>query len=337
MPCSISLDWSYKGMRTLVMENSSLRVVLLLDKGSDIMEMRFKPLDINLMWQSPLGWRNPLKDTAPNPNLDGSFLDYYGGGWQDIAPSAGGHPVTHRGVRLGVHGESAMLPWSCMVEEESGWRVTAYMRVDGVRYPFKLEKRITLTEKEEMITFNERLTNTGRQTLEFSWVQHPSFGEPFLEPGSKIELPEGGTVIVQEESYNPLGRLRQGEYEWPNVKDRNGRDVDLSIIPNKDLIAEETSFITGLEAGRYVIWNKRLGLGFEMRWDTSLFRYLWFWQNYNTPDYPWYGMAWNIALEPCTSYPGGLSEQIKAKTHLELQAGAYVETEYKVKIIWKTK
>jgi hypothetical protein len=85
-------------MRTIVMENSLIRIVSLLDKGSDIIELLYKPLDLNLMWQSPTGWRNPLKEASANPVTHGGFLDYYGGGWQDIAPSAGGHSVVYRGA-----------------------------------------------------------------------------------------------------------------------------------------------------------------------------------------------------------------------------------------------
>ena len=333
MPCSISLDWKYRGMRTLVMENRFLRVVFLLDKGSDIMEIRYKPLDMNLLWQSPIGWRNPLRDTAPNPVSEGGFLDYYGGGWQDIVPSAGGHPVSHRGAAMGIHGESSMLPWDCVVDEEGGDMVSAYMRVEGVRYPFRLEKYVMLHENAEEISFSERLVNTGKQTLEFSWLQHPSFGEPFLQPGSKIVLPEGCRVLVQPESYNPYGRLMPGEYDWPHVRDRRGHEVDLSLIPSRDLLAEETSFITGMREGSYILWNPGLNLGFMMGWDTSVFKYLWFWQNYNTPDYPWYGRAWNIALEPSSSYPGGLPDQIKMKTHITLEAGASLETSFTAGIV----
>lgn len=315
------------------MENSRLRIVFLLDKGSDIIELRHKPFDINLLWESPTGWRNPFQENGLNPNLSGSFLDYYGGGWQDIAPSAGGHSVVHRGAQLGIHGESAMLPWSCVIEEESPEKVTAVMQVVGVRYPFRLQKKITLFEDEDMLVFAEKLINISKQTLEFSWLQHPSFGEPFLHPGGKVELPDESTVIVPEESQNPLGRLKPGEYRWPIVETRQGDKVDLSIIPGRDLVAEETSFIGDFSQGYYVLWNRLLGLGFEMRWDRTVFRHLWFWQNYNTPDYPWYGLAWNIALEPCTSYPDGLPNQIQTGTHLTLEAGGYVETTYSVRIL----
>jgi len=337
MVCSISMDWKYKDMRTLILENRFLRVVFLLDKGADIMEIRYKPLEINLLWQSPIGWRNPLKGTTPNPVSEGGFLDYYGGGWQDIVPSAGGHAIYHRGASIGIHGESSMLPWQCIIDEDGKDVVSARLWVEGIRYPFRLEKYVKLHENDEEIFFKARLANTGNQPLEFSWLQHPSFGEPFVQPGSRIFLPDGCKVLVQPESYNPYGRLKPGEYFWPHVKDREGNEIDLSIIPSKNLLAEETSFITDLSEGRYVLWNQKLELGFMMKWDETVFKYLWFWQNYNTPDYPWYGRAWNIALEPSSSYPSGLPEQIKMNTHITLSGGDSLVTTFSAKIMRELK
>jgi len=84
--CRISLDWAFKGMRTIILENECLRIVSLLDKGSDIMEFRYKPLDIDLMWHSPMGYRNPSVFVESGTFTLSSFLDFYGGGWQDIPP-----------------------------------------------------------------------------------------------------------------------------------------------------------------------------------------------------------------------------------------------------------
>ena len=324
MVCRVSLDWKYKDMKTAVLENSLIRVVVLLDKGGDIMELRYKPLDINLLWSSPIGWRKPSEATLLQPNPLGVFLDCYGGGWQDITPNAGGVAITNRGASLGIHAESSILPWGCRVEKEQNDEVTIYLWVEGIRYPFLLEKWLTIRENESNIYIRERLTNTSKQELEYSWLQHPAFGEPFLEPGCRIKLPEPATVIVEENS--PYGRLKPGKYEWPMVMGKDGKRVDLSQIPERDIVAEETSFITNMTEGWYILHNPRLKIGFGMAWEVEVYKYLWFWQNYNTPNYPWYSRAWNIALEPCTSFPGGLEEQIRRRTHIQLGAGQRLET-----------
>ncbi|MEM3492081.1 MAG: DUF4432 family protein [Nitrososphaerota archaeon] len=323
MVCRISTEWKYREMRTLILENSLIRLVVLLDKGGDIIEFLYKPLDLDFMWHSPIGWRNPMMGALPDPNTTGEFMDYYGGGWQDIVPSAGGRNVIYRGAELGVHGESSMLPWMCEVIKESKDEVSAHLFVEGVRYPFRLDRLITMRKDEEKIFFKERLTNPSRQTLEYSWLQHPAFGEPFLEPGCRVMIPTPATVIVEEGE--PYGRLKPGTYEWPMVLSKNGNLVDLSVIPSRDIVADETSFIANLREGWYIISNPGLRIGFGLAWDVQVYRYIWFWQNYNLPDYPWYGMAWNVALEPCTSYPGGLPTQVERKTHLSLPPGGSIE------------
>ncbi|MEM2358855.1 MAG: aldose 1-epimerase [Nitrososphaerota archaeon] len=324
MVCRISTLWKYRDMRTLIIENSRIRLVILLDKGADIIELRYKPLDLDLMWHSPTGWRNPVMETSPNPNNMGGFLDYYGGGWQDIVPSAGGASVTHRGAALGIHGESSMLPWSCEILEDGVEEVSAHLWVEGVRYPFRLDKWIEVRRDEEKLYVRERLSNPSNQALEYSWLQHPSFGEPFLEPKCKIRIPTPAEVIVLEGEH--LGRLQPGTYEWPTVTGKDGKPIDLSIIPSREIVAEETSFIANMREGWYILSNPKLDLGFGLAWDIGVYRYLWFWQNYNAPDYPWYGTAWNIALEPCTSYPGGLPAQIQRKTHITIPPKGHLET-----------
>src|SRR6185437_11110428 len=47
----------YRGMRTLVLENEFVRMVLLPDKGADVMEMEYKPKGIDVLWHSPTGYR----------------------------------------------------------------------------------------------------------------------------------------------------------------------------------------------------------------------------------------------------------------------------------------
>jgi len=80
-------------MRTLVLENRYLRLVSLLDKGSDISELTYKPLDLDLLFHAPTGYRKPGSIVGTCKRSEGEFREYYGGGWQDILPFAGNEPV----------------------------------------------------------------------------------------------------------------------------------------------------------------------------------------------------------------------------------------------------
>lgn len=115
--CRVSDEWTFRGMRAAVLENDVLRIVVLLDRGAEIVEFRYKPLDMN-----PLArWgelRNP-KDALPSVAASsGTFLDYYVGGWQEIVPN-GGPPVTHKGAEYGQHGEVCLVPWASQVIDDT--------------------------------------------------------------------------------------------------------------------------------------------------------------------------------------------------------------------------
>lgn len=322
--CHISLDWTFKGMRTLILENKYLRVIVLLDKGSDIMEFKYKPMDLDLMWRTPMGYRNPLSFIPSIPNPNGSFIDYYGGGWQDILPIAG-FKAEHRGAAWGIHGETALLPWSCRVESSESDEVSAHLWVECCRYPLRVDKWMSLRRDEAILRIRERVTNLSSQEVEFSWLQHPSFGEQFIEPGCRIDAPAGR---VFTDKYSKLCRLKPGEYfDWPIVEGRNGEKIDLSILPSRDLVAEETDYLLDLKDGWYALTNPRKNLGFGLKWDLKVYRFIWFWQNYNTPDYPFYSRSWNIALEPCSSYPGSFKEQLENGTVIKVSGGGRVEVE----------
>jgi Domain of unknown function (DUF4432) len=322
-----SLDWHFKDMKTAILENNSIRLVALAGKGSDIIELVYKPKNVDVLWHAPPGYRSPPERGSLMPTSDSGFLDYYGGGWQDLLPTIGSGPTTLHGAKFGLHGETGLLPWNIRVQT-IGESAMAHLSVVGVRYPYRVDKTITLGRDSE-IRIAEKLTNTSTQSLEFYWLQHPSFGEPFLAPGCILDLPEGSRV-TNLESINSMGRIADGEFDWPEVRAKDGEVVDLSVIPSKSVVAEETTFIK-IKQGWYNLTNPTLGLRFRFEWDVSTFPWLWFWQNYWTPNYPYYGSAWNIAVEPATSLPTILGSEA-AKDALVLKAGQSRTTEITVKL-----
>ncbi len=319
-----TLDWQYNGMRTVILENELVRVVSLLDKGSDIVELVFKPLDVDVMWHSPIGHRNP-KSFTPSFSTDSSpFLDVYGGGWQDLLPVIGRGPTTHHGATFGLHGETGLMSWDLLGVEEGAGEASATVGVRGIRAPYQVRKKLTVRKNEAKLYVSETLTNTSRETLEFFWLQHPAYGEPFLAPGCRIDLPEGTTIYPQEEA-NPNGRLGGKPSRWPRATTRKGEVIDLSRVPRRNLVAEETSFLK-LRKPWYSVANPRINLGIALSWDLKVHPWLWFWQNYNQRGYPWYGEAWNLALEPSSSFPDTTEKMLKARSYLELGGRESVES-----------
>ena len=57
--CRVSDAWTFRGLKTAVIENELLRVVVLIDKGADIYQFVHKPTDTDFLWRSPWGVRDP--------------------------------------------------------------------------------------------------------------------------------------------------------------------------------------------------------------------------------------------------------------------------------------
>jgi hypothetical protein len=305
-----SLDWSFKGMNTLALENKFLKVSVLLDKGSDIFELIYKPKDIDLMWHTPIGYRNPKSYIQNSANPSDTFHDYYGGGWNDIFPNYG-NPSANRGAKFVGHGESALLPWTCDAIDDGNGAATAKLSVNCVRYPIAAKKKITLDVSMPLLTISEDIANLGEQEVEISWAQHIAYGEPFIGEDLEIEIPAIRAMTSSfKVSYTRLVHRKQ--FAWPRAPGVDGKKVDLSKIPPREAQVQEDFPITELKARRYRLYNKKLDLGVEVSWN-SAFPNLWYWLSWGVPDYPYFGRGRTLALEPTTSSTGnGLADDIKA-------------------------
>jgi hypothetical protein len=296
------------------MENEFLRTVILLDKGSDIMELGYKPKNINMLLESPEGHRNPKRLTALSPYSHG-IEDLFGGGWHECLPNAGS-PCTVKGIPQMLHGEVPLSSFDCSIEEESRDVVRARLGLTLIRYPIRLTKWFELRKGESCLRIKEKLENLSDEELDYSWLHHPNFGPPFLEPGCKIEI-KGGNVIRPNDTM---------ETNWPYARMDNGKDFDISIIPNKDLKLSNLFFISNLLEPWYSLYNPNIRLGIAIRWDADIFHYMWFGRNMWSAGYPWYGRLWNIGLEFSTSIGFGLEDQIKNGTAAKLKGGSTIDS-----------
>src|ERR671917_2368033 len=117
------LEYEYAGMRAVFLENEKLRVGVLADKGSDVIEFNYKPRDMDFVWLTAGGVRNPTSYLSTSPDYLATFLDSYPGGWQEIFPN-GGTPSSYLGARFGQHGEVSNLPWDYEITQKGlGLRV----------------------------------------------------------------------------------------------------------------------------------------------------------------------------------------------------------------------
>jgi hypothetical protein len=318
-------EYVYRGLKTVALENEFLRAGILADKGTDLFELLYKPKDVDFLWHSPWGVRNPAAFIPTTHTPASSFLDFYEGGWQDCFPT-GGNPCEYRGLPFGAHGETPTIPWDYTVMEDSPERISVRFRVRTYRTPFAIEKDVWMERGKPVLFFSERITNEGRVPMEVMWGQHPAFGAPFVEAGCRIDLP-GGRVHCEDLS--PNTRYREGVYDWPLAVSREGGTIDLRIVSGIEADTTDTLRISDLSAGWYALRNEALGVGFGMRWNLEVFPALWFWQVYGGAyGPPWYGRTYTVALEPFSTARPTVVDAIQDGTARVLRPEERVEAEY---------
>lgn len=323
--CRISDEWTYKGMKVLVIENSEIRVVVVPDKGSDIVSFRHQPTGTEFLWESPIGLRNPAKYVPTVSAPEGPFHDLYEGGWQELLPGAGGFsPQSYSGSLIGLHGEVALLPWKCDVELDTPDEVRARLSVETYRSPFRIEKRLTLRKGEARLIVDETLTNLGDEEAPCMWGHHSVFGQPFLGTDCVIDIPADKLITPITEGdapFQPDSRLRANrESKWPTGELIKGGTADLSKVPDPNGRTVDLAYVTGLREGWAAITNQKTEIGFGLAFDAQVFKYVWLWQPYGGAfGSPWFGRIFACGIEPQSSYPvQGLETAIKNGTALRL-------------------
>jgi galactose mutarotase-like enzyme len=306
------------------MENSLLRIVLLMDKGGDIIEFVYKPGDIDFMYKRAGGLSETARHIAPAPQATGAYFDHYPGGWQEILP--GGGPMNYRGAEVGLHGEISLQPWQFTVTDDSPERISVLLTGKNRRFPFAVEKRITIQADSLDVSFEEELLNEGRQPLEFMWAQHPCFGAPFLEPGCSISIP--AKKMMTSPGFHTDNMIFEPGFttDWPFSGEKYAQIVN---------VQEEDARITGfyhfsdLSEGAYSIYNKNRKIGFSLKWDAAAFPYVISWQDYNgCMDYPWYGRGYNVTLEIWNTPTDNFETAVKIAPIPRLESGECIRTSY---------
>jgi len=333
--CRLTTDGVLKGMRTVVLENQKLRITVLVDKGTDIWEFLYKPLDMDFMWRSPMGLRNPAA-FVPSSGSSGAFspgvwFDYWEGAWQEVLPN-GGVSSRYKGAETGMHGETSLIPWEFRVLEDRSDRVSVAFWVRLYRSPFYLEKTLSLEEHSSVLSMKETLINEGREPMDLMWGHHPTFSEQFLDETCVIDSGARRVQTMPEFFFEHQRFVPGDDFAWPMGKSRNGDGViDVSRFPPPTNNTADMLYLSDFESGWYTVTNQGLGVGFGLAWPKEIFPYCWLFQTcMGWYGHPLYGRSWTMALEPFTSKPrAGLTGALEDGTALHIEAGEQIDVELK--------
>ncbi len=325
--CRLTTDGTIKGLRTVVLENQKLRVTVLVDKGTDIIEFLYKPLDVDFMWRSPMPLHNPKHFVPSSGSSQGSFYDHYEGGWQEIAPSFG-PPSSYKGAEYGLHGEASLLPWDFRVVTDQPECVAVDFWVRLYRSPFYIEKRLTLEANSSVLKIDEYLENEAREPMAVMWGHHPALGGAFLDEHCTIDLGYRKMHTQKVRSFEQQRFAPNSVFDWPMAESASGAMIDVSKMPPPENNTADILYFTEADEAWYAVTNQSREVGFGLVWDIKDFPYLWMWQIcHGSYEYPWYGRTYNMALEPVTSPPDhGIDSAVKDQSALLIPPGERISS-----------
>ena len=279
--CRLTTNLTLKGYEMVVLENELFRLAVLPGKGTDFVELLHKPSDTDFMWWTALGLR-------PRDPAFSGFQSQYEGGWQEIFPNLAGTHL-HDEIMLESYGEVSLVAWSHRVVMDTPDHVAVCFFVDLRTLPFRLEKTVHLRRGLAGFELEERAINRSNLVLHADWGQHITFGEPFLVPGSRLELPS----------------KPRAEFTVPEPGTPGGFEV-----------------LSDLSEGCYRVKHPN-GIGLQLEWDLSVWPHLWFWRDFGgETGAPYFGQHFNIGLELFSSPPAeSLRANIAAGSALRFDAG----------------
>lgn len=325
--CRVNDQITWHGLRALLIQNELLQIVVLVDKGAEILQFLYKPLDVDFLWRGPNTLRPPATFVGTAGSQVSPFFDRWTGAWFEVVPN-GGPACEVKGAPLGFFAETVNVPWHYRILQDDPEQVRVALWVQTTRTPFLLQKTLTLRQGSPALWIEERLSNQGQEALDFMWGHHPVVGPPFLDESCVLSAPASRVEVLHDED-GPDYRMGLHQVgQWPIIQDRHGTPLDLRRIPPPSSRTMDNCYLSEFAEGWIAVSKTRRRVGFGLAWNPDVFRYAWIWQAFGGGlGYPWYGRTYNMGIEPWSSFPcAGLAEAIARGTALQLGPGEHLDT-----------
>ncbi len=217
---------------------------------------------------------------------------------------------------LGLHGEAPVALWN-VVKPEQPEKPHCRWNVTLPAAHLKFERAIRLGEGESVAYIQETVSNERNVDHACDWVQHATFGPPFLKEGESTlttSAQRGKTWPLEYESGLLLAKDR--EFDWPYAPRAGGeRSVDLrQPFSTKGRGFVATTMLDPRREMQYVVaanWKMRLGVGYCFRRQDFPWMTIWE-ENYSRESTPWNGRTQARGMEfGTTPLPLGSEENFR--------------------------
>jgi len=288
---------SYRGQRSAVIENDSLRVTVL-EGGGHIAEILDKRTGINPLW------------TPEWPSIDPETFDphthsQYGEGAEArllagimghnlCLDTFGGPSPEEAAAGMTVHGEAPVVPHEIIVAGQ-----TLVTRASLPAAQMRFERHVEL--HGSTIRFEEIVENLSSQDRPIAWTQHVTLGPPFLEKGSTdFRVPATRSQVYARAFGADEYLERAALFDWPRAPLASGGTVDLQRFTDRPKSAAYTAHLLdpSVPHAFFVAFLPAAGLAFGYIWNRAEFPWLGIWEeNFSRLSPPWNGRTLTRGME----------------------------------------
>lgn len=308
----------WHGRHAVRLDNGLIEAVFL-PGGGHIAEFRFTPNSglppQNAVWRPMWRTADPYSDeydmlVPQYGDIDtGRFLASYSGhalcldGFGPPNPAEALHGVA-------LHGEAAVVPWEFTTEDRTR---TAHAIAKLPTAGLQVERRFNLLPGESVLRVDEQVSNLCDSPRALHWVQHATFGPPFLSPSVSTVNASVTRGMSWPNGYEGHALLPDNaQFMWPKMQTARGDSIDFRdpfSTPGRGFVAAVQqdpsrifSFVTAL--------NTTLGVAIGYCYRSDIFPWLTIWEeNLARTNSPWNGRAQVRGMEfGTTPFPLGRDE-----------------------------
>ena len=285
MKCQV-YESQYKDQPAMTIESEAVRAQFLPGIGAKLASLVYKPRNFELMVQRA----GPQYLLQP---FDGEYVAAECTGFDDMFPTIDAcyyDRYPWQGTKMADHGEVWSLPWELRVDADAD---SLDLSVYGVRFPYRLEKRVTFHENS-ILHLDYRLTNLSPFDLDFVWAAHMMIN---IETGVELVLPDGVKAITGTFDVTGSFGAYGDEYPWPVATLPGGSQRDFRYLRPKSARDAYKYYVKGaMPAGWCGLKYHQSDFSLVLSFPVGQVPYLGVlpneggWRDY-----------YNIFLEPCTA------------------------------------
>ena len=291
----------WKGCEAIRQTNGIVELISLAS-GGHLASFRFVGRDgqpsPNVLWEAPWTIGDPDRAWSVDMSLQygppatGKFLSGFTG--HALCIDYFGDPTPEKAAAgLGLHGEAATSRWRVLdaPEQRDGQcRWVVHLPISRLTF----ERKIHLLEGQSVAYVEETVCNERDTVHRCDWVQHVTFGQPFLSEGDCTLIASAQSGMTSPLGYEGRSLLPNNRhFAWPFVRDEaNESAIDLRLpftIKGRGFLAGmELEPAREIEFLLAVNWQLRLGVGYCFRRRDFPWMAVWE-ENCARQDAPWNG------------------------------------------------